>query len=295
MDVRRLALLAAVAEHGSVTRAASALKVSQPALSRQITALELEAGMRLLVRGPGGVTPTPAGHALVRRGEAIAAHGAAGEREIAQLRSGGAGYLRIVAFPSAAATLALDAMTALRKTHPNVTVTVEERDRAEALRLVRRGQAEIAITFAERPGSRLDLLASQPLLTDEMLVALPADDPRLGSPLRLYDLRDDGWILGTSGSGLITHACAAAGFTPRVVSRLDQQPAIQAAVAAGIGVTLIPELAARHLQPGLATRRFVGAPVRHVAAHTLEGPMDPVAAVGLEALAAAAGSVAGSS
>src|SRR5689334_11754085 len=133
MDVRRLVLLAAIAEHGSVTRAAAALNLSQPALSRQLASLEREAGVRLLLRRPGGMIPTEAGEALIRRGEAIAAHAAAARQEVERRRSATAGQLRLAAFPTAAATLALDALIALRESHPAVTVTVEERDRDAAL------------------------------------------------------------------------------------------------------------------------------------------------------------------
>ena len=92
----------------------------------------------------------------------------------------------------------------------------------------------------------------------------------------------------TGASGLIEEACATAGFAPHIASRLDQQPAIQAAVAAGIGVTLIPMLATRQLHPGVVLQRVQAAPVRHIAMHRLGGPVDAVTAAGMEALAAAA-------
>jgi DNA-binding transcriptional LysR family regulator len=151
MDVGRLVLLAAVVEHGSITRASAALGFSQPALSRQISALEREAQVRLLMRRPDGVTPTEAGRMLARRGEAIAAHATAARREIECLGLGHAGHLRIAAFPTAAATLGLDALIALRRSHPGVTVTIEERDRAGALQALRRGHADLAVTYSTDP------------------------------------------------------------------------------------------------------------------------------------------------
>jgi molybdate transport repressor ModE-like protein len=288
MDSRRLQLLAAVAEHGSITRAAAATGFSQPSLSRQIASLEREVGFRLLVRSPGGVQPTAAGHALVHRGEAISAHVAAAEREAERVRGLTGGQLRIAAFPSAAATLALDAVLALRERHPELSVTVEERDGADALDQLRRGRADLAITFAMRPQPSDVLLDTTLLLEEEMLLALPAGDPRARAPaIGLVNLREDPWILGMPRGdiGLIATACAEAGFEPRVSARLDNQPAIQAAVASGVGVTLIPALAAADLRPGVVVRRLRGRPpVRRVLGHALAGPRDPAVAAGLLAL-----------
>jgi DNA-binding transcriptional LysR family regulator len=295
---RRLLQLAATVEHGSFTRAAPALGMTQPALSRQIGALEAQVGLRLLNRGPAGVTPTPAGQALVQRGQAIGAQIEAAERALAGLRSLETGVLRLVAFPTAAATLAIDALRRLRSEHPRLTVTIEERDRFAALAAVRTGSAELAVTFATGGAGEVDeLLDEVPLLEEEMLALLPADDPRVRAVrLGLAELADAGWIIGTGigGRGLIVDACIAAGFEPQVVARLDNQPAIQAAVAAGLGVTLIPRLATLALRSDVvAVPLWPTAPFRRVSAHVLAGPHDPLVSAGIGALRTASRAIPG--
>lgn len=297
-EARRLLLLAATVEHGSVTRAAAALGLTQPAFSRQIAALEAQVGLRLLTRGPEGVTPTPAGLALVRRAQVIGAQLEAAERELAGLRSLESGVLRLVAFPTAAATLAVDALRRLRSEHPRLTVTIEERGRLAALAAVRAGSAELAIVFATGRAAEQDRLLDEiPLLAEEMLAALPADDPRVrGGPLELAELADAEWIVGTGtgtgGDRLILDACVTAGFEPRVVARLDSQPAIQAAVAVGLGVTLIPRLATLALRSDVVALPLrPPAPFRRVSAQVLAGPRDPLVSAGLAAVQAAGGDV----
>lgn len=292
MDARRLLLLTAVCEHRSLTRAAGGLHLSQPSLSRQIASLERETGMRLLNRSRTGVTPTAAGSSLVRRGQAIRAHLAAAEREVARLRDLEAGELRLAAFPTAAATLALDALIDLREKHPGLAVTVTERGGSEALAAVRGGHADIAVTFAHLDSPPDELLHRELLLEEEMLLALPVGDRRATAlSVRLADLADERWILGTSAGvgGFIARACAAAGFEPAVVARLDNQPAIQAAVGAGVGITLIPGLAAGDLRPGVAVTRVAApTPRRRIYASVLTGPRDAALEAGLATLHAAA-------
>jgi DNA-binding transcriptional LysR family regulator len=124
-----------------------------------------------------------------------------------------------------------------------------------------------------------------------MLLALATGDPRVAAaPCSLSAFAADPWIVGTgAGPGLIAAACLRAGFAPRVAARLDNQPAIQAAVAAGVGATLIPALAARNVLPGVAVVELAPpAPPRRIHAHRLAGPADHAIAAGLQALADAA-------
>jgi DNA-binding transcriptional LysR family regulator len=293
MDPRRIVLFAEALEHASLTRAARALNTTQPSLSRQIGSLERQAGVRLLNRTPDGVTPTAAGELLLRRADAVRAHLQAAEQELAELRELRTGRIRLAAFPTAAATLALDALLLLRTAHPDLAVTIEERDRRAALDAIATGRVDIALTFTDLDAWPADdLLDTSVLMEEPMLVALPAGHPKAAADrVELRSLADAPWIIGTGegAPGLIERACLAAGFEPRVVARLDNQPAIQAAVAAGVGVTLIPELAVRHAQPGIALRRVPSRqPVRATFVHALRGPRQPAVEAGLDAIRHAA-------
>ncbi len=293
MDPRRVVLFAEALEHRSLTRAARAVHMSQPSLSRQIASLEREAGVRLVNRTPEGISATPAGEILLRRARAIRAHLDHARQEVDEVLGLGAGRLRLAAFPTAAATLALEALLSLRTGHPDVAVTIEEHDRWTALDAIRTGRVDIALTFTDLDSwPEDDLLDTSVLMKEPMLVALPADHPNAAADrLSLRSLAESPWITGTGGGapGLIEKACQAAGFEPQVVARLDNQPAIQAAVATGVGVTLVPALAARHARAGIAFRQVSPrALTRTVLLHVLDGPCQPATTAGLEALRRAA-------
>jgi DNA-binding transcriptional LysR family regulator len=292
MDPRRVVLFAEALEHRSLTRAARAMHMSQPSLSRQIASLERETGVRLVNRTRDGISVTVAGEKLLRRARAIRAQLDHARDELDEILGLAAGRLRLAAFPTAAATLALEALLSLRTAHPDMAVTIEERDRRTALEAIRTGRVDIALTFTDLDSwPEDDLLDTSVLMQEPMLVALPAGDPHAAAErLALRTLAASPWITGGgSAPGLIENACQAAGFEPRIVARLDNQPAIQAAVASGVGVTLVPALAARHARADIAFRHLSPrAPTRTVLLHVLRGPRQPATDAGLEALRRAA-------
>jgi molybdate transport repressor ModE-like protein len=244
LDLRRMQLLRAVAEHGSISAAAAALHLTQPAVSRQIAKLEQEAGLRLLERGPRGLRLTDAGRVVVERAESIRAHLVAAESELDAVGRLEGGRVRLAAFPTAGATIVVDAIRVLRQRHPGVAVTFAEMKSTASAGAVRRGECDVALTF--RPRGRAvepdDVVERIPLLSDRMFAALPVDHRLASRPaVRLADLRDEGWIHGSQpGARLIVDACRAAGFEPRIVAETDHAPIVHGLVAAGVGVTLVP-------------------------------------------------------
>src|SRR5215217_8956431 len=126
LDPRRLEVLRAVAEHGSFTGAADALSFTQPAISKQIAALEQQAGAALLERSPRGVRLTQAGSLLVEHAEAIAQRLSTAEEQLEALALLETGRLRLAAFPTAVATVVAE-VAAFDKAHPAVALTLEER------------------------------------------------------------------------------------------------------------------------------------------------------------------------
>src|SRR5215213_11832060 len=148
LDPRRLEVLRAVAEHGSFTAAASALSFTQPAVSKQIAALEQQAGAALLERSPRGVRLTQAGSVLVEHAEAIAQRLSTAEEQLEALALMETGRLRLAAFPTAVATVVAEAVAAFDKSHPAVALTLEERLSDESLDLLREGQVDLALVAA---------------------------------------------------------------------------------------------------------------------------------------------------
>src|SRR6266496_2312542 len=147
LDVRRLLVLRAVAQHGSLAAAARSLGYTQPAVSHHLRRLEQEAGVRLLAREGRGVRLTDAGRALAARAEAIAAELSAAETELAATGRDQAGHLRIAALPSANAGLVPQALTELRARHPEIAVSLVEAGPGESWSLLRRAECDLAVTF----------------------------------------------------------------------------------------------------------------------------------------------------
>ena len=276
MRADRLRVLREVARRGSFSAASDALHLTQPAVSRHVAKLERETGMRLVDRLPGRLRLTDAGRALVEHAETVMAALSAAERSLDALRGAQAGSLRIASFPSAAATLVAGALRAFHREHPDVEVGFVDAQSDEALEVVRAGEADVALAFGPATGdpAGLRLLA---LLGDRLQAALPAAHPLAARKrLHLDELRDEGWIVGTTAT-LIVDACRRASFEPRIVARTDQQNAGHAFVAAGLGVSLVTSLRLVHPAHRLAVVPLADPGVeRQVYAATLDAaPVAP--------------------
>ena len=222
LDVRRMRVLREVAQRGSFSAAADSLAYTQSAVSQQIAALEREAGTRLVERNARGVRLTDAGRALVEHADAILARLADAEAELEAIAGLRGGRLRLAAFPSAGATIMPEAIARFRARHPAVELTLEPADPEPALVKLRSGDADLVldITGAFRP-PREDGIERVHLLDDPMYVALPQGHPLAHKRnLKLEELADESWILGTTGScpdaSIFLHSCQLAGFDPHV-------------------------------------------------------------------------------
>src|SRR4051794_18907002 len=276
LDVRRLRVLREVAAQGSFSAAADALSYTQSAVSQQIAALEREAGTRLVERSARGVTLTDAGRALVAHADAILARLADAEQELQAIAGLRGGRLRLAAFPSACATLMPLAVARFRERHPSVDLTLCPAEPDAGLRLLRAGESDIALsieaTFSPRAEDDVDAVA---LLDDPMYIMLPRDHPLAErSRIKLGDLADESWMIGTACScpdtSIFLRACQVAGFEPHIAFNLDDYNAIQGFVAAGMGVSFIPDLALINVRDDLVIRSFGSRPpVRRIVALTL--------------------------
>ena len=266
LDARRILIFRHVARAGSISAAARALGWTQPAVSQHLSRLEREAGCPLLLRGPGGVTLTEAGASLLRRADVVAAELHAAAEELATLTHLRAGRVRLVSFPSAAATLVPEAVGALAAAHPDVEVSLDEAEPPEALLAVGAGDADLALAFGyDGPPVGLGPLAWQCLVDEPVHLVVP---PGRAGPGRrgLAALADDDWIGGcTRCRGHLVERCREAGFQPRIRHTTDDYVVVQNLVARGLGVTLLPEsaLAAyRHPDVRVVTMSSLGR--RHI-------------------------------
>lgn len=183
LDSQTLRIVAAIAEYGSITRAAAVLGFSQPAVSQQLKRVESRIGMPLVTRAGRGIRLTDAGAVVARHATAVltALDTAAGElSDLAGLR---AGRVRLAAFPSASSTIVPRLIQTMGAEHAGVQFTYLEAEPPEALTSVRDGATDIAIAF-HYPADRndpftasADGLEVHPLSRDDVLVLLPAGHP----------------------------------------------------------------------------------------------------------------------
>ena len=281
LNLGRLQVLCEVVSLGSFSAAAEALSYTQSAVSQSIARLEAETGAPLVVRGRRGITPTPAGAALVSHAERIFEQVRDAEADIAAAMGVRAGRLRVGSFPSGGATLMPPAVARFRRSHPDVVLTLEDGEPEEIVPRLRAGELDLALLY-EFPGERPRRrrlgagLRSVRLLEDPIRVALPIEHPLAAkSKLVLADLRDEPWVQTSASSPYAKHVvstCLRAGFEPTVAFESDDFDTVQGLVAAGVGVALIPRLALNRVHPAVAVRELRdGGPIRQVTVATVAG------------------------
>lgn len=285
IDVRRLQVLHAIVETGSVAAAAAALSYTPSAVSQQMSTLEREMGVRLLERAGRGVRPTYAALLLSEHTGRVLASIREAEDAIAALRAGHIGRLRLGAFPTAGAALVPGALAAFQAQHPNVALDLVVAEADEALASLRGGALDVAVAVQTRSrGDKVeDGLVYQHLLADPFRAVLPRSHPLAAKrTVDLALLASERWIGVSSCPGycqlVVEGACGQAGFRPTYAIEADEYPTAQGFVAAGLGVTLAPMLAlGSSVHPGVAVRRLKGAqPERQVWAVTRPAVADEV-------------------
>ncbi len=280
MDTTLLAVFGEVARRGSFTAAAEALGYTQSAVSRQISTLENEVGAVLFDRLPRGVRLTEEGRCVLPHAHAITDRLAAARGDLRDLRDLSAGRLRLGAFPTADAALVPRALAAFRAAYPDVVLSLAEGLVRDQVARLHAGDIDLAIVASSTPDA-LDGLDLAHLLDDPMYVALHPGHPLAGrGGLRPADLADEDWIAGsTRVEDTLIGGVLDRGFRPRIGYIAGEWIAKQGLVAAGLGVTLIPSLAAGAARPDIVLVPLVspGAPVRAVYAATVPGVTPPPA------------------
>ncbi|GAA1503027.1 LysR family transcriptional regulator [Nocardioides humi] len=280
--VRGVRVLCEVAAQGSFSAAARSLGMTQSAVSQHVAALEREAGTALVDRGTRPMELTEAGSVLVRHGRVILAQLDGAEQALAAITGRRAGRLRLGSFPTALTTFVPEAVRTLRATAPELVLTVVDDHMQGLVPRLTAGELDLAVVYENPslPDDSLARLTTVPLFDDPYRVLLPEGHrlARRRRPLSLADLTGEVWVGGRPGSAwfrILLHACRASGFEPRTLLTTDDHRAVQAFVAAGLGIGVVPGLAASFPSPGVVVRGLdTGAPVRRIA--VARPPGEPV-------------------
>jgi LysR family nitrogen assimilation transcriptional regulator len=251
-ELRHLRAFAQVARSGGFSAAALVLDVAQPALSRQVRALENGLGVDLFHRTGRGVSLTPAGRALLERsGKILREVDAAGEdlRALGAVASGSA----VVGMPpTVGRVLTVPLMRRFRDAHPQVELRVVEGLSGDMADWLRTGRVDVAVLF-DAP-STPSVIADPVVEEDLMVVGPPASFP--GAHVRLTQLDGRALVLPSRKHTLrelVVEAAAKAGFQARIALEIDSLHAMLEAARQGLGLTVAPlaavsgDLAAGHL------------------------------------------------
>jgi DNA-binding transcriptional LysR family regulator len=281
LDAARLRVFREVVRQGSFSAAADALAFTQPAVSRQVAALERETGAQLLERTARGIRLTEAGRVLLGHADAILDRLAAAQAEVESVARLEGGRLRIGAFPTANATVVPRAIAAFAHEHPDVELSLVEDVSGELKRAFCAGELDVAVV-TEAVAAEADPATTEvvELCEDHMLVALPASHPlAFAGGLSIDDLRSDTWIEGSNDDCRrpLVVAAAASGWEPDIRFAAEQWVGKQGLVAAGVGVALIPGLAIATIRDDIVLRSLEGAPSRRVHALVPRGYRAPAA------------------
>lgn len=257
VDVRRLRYFIAIAEELHFGRAADRLHVVQPALSRQMVELERAIGATLFDRTRNQIKLTPAGAALLPRARNILASIVETARLVRLAGEGKTGILNIGFVGSATYSVLPLILTGFRRANPDVQLLLHAMNTSELrIALIDR---RIDAAFA-RPGIEDPEVIDEPLLREELIVALP-DDDALGEQdvLTIAGLAGRPFVLyphhpRPSFADTILELCRTAGFSPAIAQEtMDLQTAL-GFVAAGAGVSLVPTSVAGSQRMGITYR-----------------------------------------
>lgn len=266
----------AVARHGSIVKAAETLHLTQPAVSNQLKLLQDRLGSALYRREGRGIALTPAGRALLRHGEVLAAALERAETWAETQARGGGLTLEVRASHTIAAYLLPHFLVAYRKQYPELHVRIHSANSDQVLAGL--GGADIALL--ERPVSGVPSgWVLEALSEVEIVLAVPREHALTRPRLTLAETLAFPLIWREHGSGtraLVEHAFRNAGLVPRIDHELWGLGAVKDAVSAGLGAGFVSQLALRVAEQGVQS---VGLdpPIRQPILALLPAHADPVA------------------
>lgn len=249
MDLKQLEYFARVVEEGSISKAAAALDLSQPSVSRQINLLEQELGQKLLERTGRGVLPTPAGITLQGHARTILNNAAQALFELKELRDEPTGTI-IVGLPNRlAVVLAVPLILAFRTALPYAKISVAEGLSPDLRDNLIEGSADIALLFAPKPTP----LLSYERLHQDTLVLIAPRHIKIPPTLQYKSLQDYELVLPSTTKpirNLVEEALATNGGKLNIVAEVGAVQTALRVVESGVACSIIPKSALTLKAPG---------------------------------------------
>jgi DNA-binding transcriptional LysR family regulator len=251
LDPHRLRVLRAVVAAGSIRGAAHNLGYTPSAISQHLAGLQKDTGLALVDRAGRGIRPTEAGRALAAGSGAALERLAALDALVTDLREGRVGRFRLSYFASAGAALMPTVVAALTGEFPQLRLDLRLIEMAESSFV-----PDVEVFVEHAASSPLDGYDVETLVDDPYVAVVPDGHARSrADAVRLVDLRDEVWVENDLVRGpcrqIVMDACAAQGFTPTFQIEAQDYPSAIAFVAAGVGITVVPRLAALVLPAGV--------------------------------------------
>jgi DNA-binding transcriptional LysR family regulator len=255
--IERIRALLTVIEEGSVNRAALRLRITQPALSRQMQALETELGGKLLERETSGVKPTGLGHALIKAMRPLVADYDSAMAELRRQARGERSELRVGYLISAAQPVLTPALARLRKSHPGMKLKLHDLSPREQIDGLRAGELDVALIGQEGAVASREFYSAK--LCSLGVCAAVADGDVIASrkSVALKELKGRSFIgvdveQMPGRNAWMTALCRTAGFKPRFAVVVDGITNVLSLVASESAVTLLPGYFKEFKHPGVA-------------------------------------------
>ena len=246
MNLRRLKYFVKIVDIGSLTQAAEVLHIAQPALSQQVATLEGELDQQLLIRTKRGVTPTEAGKILYTHARTILRQCEQAQLAVNNVGQTLSGQVSIGLAPgTAASAITMPLLQTVRNELPEVMVYLQESSGTLLNDKLIDGQLDMAVLYERSPVAGI---ISQPLLKEDLYLVGTRDCP--GQSVDLTAVAEMNLFLPRDYSAVrasVTEAFTLRRLSAKIIGEIESITTLTAAIASGMGVTVLPESAARSL------------------------------------------------
>src|SRR6201996_1303863 len=244
MEVHQLRYVCAIADTGNFSRAAERCKIAQPSLSQQVLKLERDLGAKLFDRLGRSIRLTEAGRAFIPHARAILEQMEMARTSVADQNADLRGSVAVGVIPTVAPYLMPGYTAAFAKKYPDAKLRIVEETTSVLVEGLRDLSIDVAILALPLRHKDLELF---PIRTEPLFAALPGDDPRAAAEsLALKNLRGESFVMLRDGHcfrDLSIATCTHARITPNIAFESDQFSSVLGMVAAGVGISLVPEMA----------------------------------------------------